>query len=125
LCHPVTQRCVVRMSSCPKGRPGGREAVARPPNRQACSPPGQRHDARRKETRDRRTERYRARHPKGHGAWILLSCRITSVNSQEIGRVLCYKTAEKYRQPQTMGKIFPKEGSLSFPNQESRIDNGE
>jgi hypothetical protein len=46
------------------------------------------------------------------------------MSSQEIGRVLCYKTAEKYRQPQTMDKIFQKEGSLSFPYEESRIYHG-
>jgi hypothetical protein len=43
------------------------------------------------------------------------------MSSQEIGRVLCYKTAEKYRQPQKMGNVFQKEGSLSFPYQESRM----
>jgi hypothetical protein len=47
------------------------------------------------------------------------------MSSQEIGRVLCYKTPEKYRQPETMGKIFQKEGSPSFPYEESRVSHGD
>ena len=112
LCHRVTQRFVVRLCPCPKGR----LAIGKPLYGRRIGKPvallgeGMTQEERKHKTGGQSDTERDIPRAEVHG---LLSCRITSMSSQEIGRVLCYKTAEKYRQPQKNGQDIP-EGELTI-----------